>query len=576
MVRAIALDISAVSLTDEYSLLSAPPEYRDDNTSIPRSSTVIVRRLPPSKPGRGTAQHYVADLQAGDAGGSGRFSGAAAGRDPHANRQQQQAGGSASYRGPMSIRFDERDRGASSSATPAPPPVMPATISEQNGDEASGIAAMFQATTEQWDATQEQMSHATYRARGGGPSRGGPPGRNFTPRGDQQRPQSHPHSDRPPPLGYNCFRCGQKGHWIQDCPTNNDPEWDNKPRFKRTTGIPKSMLKTVEAPTDEQRQQGVMITADGTYVVAQVDNKTWENARHQVKPLSRSDVFQSVPSDSSLACPLCSKLLRSAVQTPCCSTRYCEECVQNHLLEHDFTCAECEKRIADLAKLERDEETRKRVDKYVDEAVEKSETEIKEREQREQEEEEAQKAAKEAAEAEERKKDAKTENSSEAGEGDTDAGGDSNDQQGEVPSNIPQVMFNPQLVQQLVMTLSNPQLPPPMRMMLQTQLQAQQMAFMRMQKQGGVQAQQQQQQQWGGMNGNRPQMGMMNGMQGMGGMPMGGMNGMMGGGGAGMMGRMPYNQQHQQFNQNNGGGNFMMNGGAGGGNHFNNNGGGRL
>lgn len=61
------------------------------------------------------------------------------------------------------------------------------------------------------------------------------------------------------------------GHWIQDCPTNNDREWDNKPRIKRTTGIPRSFLKTVDQPLDGNLTQGVMVTPEGGYVIAQPD-----------------------------------------------------------------------------------------------------------------------------------------------------------------------------------------------------------------------------------------------------------------------------------------------------------------
>lgn len=216
---------------------------------------MTARRLPPSKPGRGNAAVYVADLQGDRGESSSRFSGPQAGREDRSRPTGQ--------RGPMSLRFDGKDPSRGSDRTPTPAPPTAANVGAQDSDESASIAAMFQATTDQWDATQERMSHATYRGRGGGPPRGGPP-RSFPPR-------EQPHPDRPPPTGYICFRCGQKGHWIQECPTNKDPEWDNKPRFKRTTGIPKSMLKTVEAPTDEERQAGVMITAEGTYVVAQVD-----------------------------------------------------------------------------------------------------------------------------------------------------------------------------------------------------------------------------------------------------------------------------------------------------------------
>jgi protein MPE1 len=62
-----------------------------------------------------------------------------------------------------------------------------------------------------------------------------------------------------------------QGHWIQDCPTNNDREFDNRPRIKRTTGIPRSMLKAVENPNSGDLAQGVMVTPEGGYVVAQPD-----------------------------------------------------------------------------------------------------------------------------------------------------------------------------------------------------------------------------------------------------------------------------------------------------------------
>lgn len=67
------------------------------------------------------------------------------------------------------------------------------------------------------------------------------------------------------------YRAVNSGHWIQECPTNNDREWDNKPRIKRTTGIPRSFLKTVEQPTDGNLTQGVMVTPEGGYVIAQPD-----------------------------------------------------------------------------------------------------------------------------------------------------------------------------------------------------------------------------------------------------------------------------------------------------------------
>lgn len=41
-------------------LSSISTEYGDDKAIVPRSTTVIARRLPPSRPGKGNAQNYMA------------------------------------------------------------------------------------------------------------------------------------------------------------------------------------------------------------------------------------------------------------------------------------------------------------------------------------------------------------------------------------------------------------------------------------------------------------------------------------------------------------------------------------
>ncbi|KAI0731337.1 hypothetical protein C8Q76DRAFT_718534 [Earliella scabrosa] len=228
------------------------------------------------------------------------------------------------------------------------------------------MAAMFQAQTANWEEAQEKMSQATrvYTNPRGGAPRGGKP---FQP--------SHHHSDRPLPPSYVCYRCGQKGHWIQDCPTNNDREFDNRPRIKRTTGIPRSFLKVVDNPTTGPLGQGVMVTPEGSYVVAQPDSASWQKQVSRHKILTDADIRDMPPSDPSLACPIDGKLFRDAVKTPCCGTLYCEECVQTHLLERDFLCPNCARKIPSLDKLIVDKPMRARVHEYVDAEIEKSKQE---------------------------------------------------------------------------------------------------------------------------------------------------------------------------------------------------------
>jgi len=181
----------------------------------------------------------------------------------------------------------------------------------------------------------------------------------------------HHQPERPLPASYVCYRCGQKGHWIQDCPTNNDREYDNRPRIKRTTGIPRSFLKAVESPNG-QIGQGVMVTPEGGYVVAQPDSASWQKQVAKHKGLTEADIRERTPSDPSLACPIDNKLFRDAVKTPCCGVLYCEECIQTYLLERDFICPNCGAKIASLDKLIMDKPMRTKVGDYIDKEIEKS------------------------------------------------------------------------------------------------------------------------------------------------------------------------------------------------------------
>jgi protein MPE1 len=64
------------------------------------------------------------------------------------------------------------------------------------------------------------------------------------------------------------------GHFINNCPTNGDKEFDKHPRIKRTTGIPRSFLKVIEQPKTavQSGTGGVMVTPGGDLVVAEADS----------------------------------------------------------------------------------------------------------------------------------------------------------------------------------------------------------------------------------------------------------------------------------------------------------------
>ncbi len=65
---------------------------------------------------------------------------------------------------------------------------------------------------------------------GGRPRPYGPPGNQY------------PGQQRPPP-GYICNRCGQAGHFIKFCPTNNDPTFDSTMPGIRLLNVPVASRK---------------------------------------------------------------------------------------------------------------------------------------------------------------------------------------------------------------------------------------------------------------------------------------------------------------------------------------------
>jgi protein MPE1 len=159
------------------SYLIPHPEYKDDSFIIPRSTSVIARRIPAIRPGKGRAQIYVAN-----AGNSGNPAPETQARSGSANPPSMGSGGqgpAGGRFGPMSRRFDGRDQKPTiSSAPPSSSVVIPHSIYPERSfdnrdhqstpqppiapaggdDEAASIAAMFAETSEQWEATQERMA----------------------------------------------------------------------------------------------------------------------------------------------------------------------------------------------------------------------------------------------------------------------------------------------------------------------------------------------------------------------------------------------------------------------------------
>lgn len=200
--------------------------------------------------------------------------------------------------------------------------------------------------------------------------------------------------DHPPPPGYLCYRCREKGtfprtsevnktnlstgHWIQACPTNNDPKFDGKYRVKRSTGIPRSLQTKVEKPeslapdgsADDARNTGVMVNADGDFVIAKPDKAAWELYQEKAKASAAAAAEAAAAEESKalqawgLECPIDKRMFLEPTKTPCCQRTYCNDCISNALIESDFVCPGCATEGVLLDNLVLDEEAVSKIKSY--------------------------------------------------------------------------------------------------------------------------------------------------------------------------------------------------------------------
>ena len=286
-------------------------EYTDDTDLIHKDSTVLARRLPAAIPGKGRAARYV----------SGK---------PPVNARAQ----------------------AAAASKPA------GKVIDMNNaqTEEERVKAMFSLNTAQWQQKQEEMANETRV-----PIQGQKP---------FNKKQNIPEGE--PPHGYICYRCGKKGHWIQACPTNDDPNYENKNRIKRTTGIPRSMLKKIDQSEidnlDDAQRQNLMVNADGEYVFAQADEKAWKQHLERVKAAGAAqkegEQGDKELQSRGLECPIDKRMFVNPMKTPCCGKTYCNDCIENALLESDLTCPGCETENVSLERLEPDTETIQKIKDY--------------------------------------------------------------------------------------------------------------------------------------------------------------------------------------------------------------------
>ncbi|KAJ1812720.1 Retinoblastoma-binding protein, partial [Coemansia sp. RSA 2598] len=313
-------------------------DYKDGMAMIPKNTMILVRRVP--------------------------YTGPKMSRMVAAGHHQQQrpvgyganAGGQFMHRRPPG--FSARpQKGASSASEQEEHNVFGMTTDMSNDDDAR-IAAMLEQSNDQWQHQQSimEMQRPAFQARPG-----------YRPRPHQMRPELQ----GPPPPNYVCFSCGQKGHWIYNCPKNGQQSEGGSARggghrIKRTTGIPKSFLQKVDNLDDVGN---ALVTSDGTLVVATANEAAWNSAQRLSRnAISNDDEIDASIIPDQLKCNICHRLARDAVTTPCCKTVFCSTCIEKQLLEPGdahFTCPACHTKDVVPDQLEVADEVRVKADEFL-------------------------------------------------------------------------------------------------------------------------------------------------------------------------------------------------------------------
>jgi protein MPE1 len=149
---------------------------------------------------------------------------------------------------------------------------------------------------------------------------------------------------------------------------------------KRTTGIPRSFLKTVEKPAalsndgttdDTKPPSGVMVNAEGEFVIAEPDKASWEKFQAKTKSSAAAQEAAALGNqelrDRGLECPIDKRIFIDPMKTPCCEKTYCNDCITNALIESDFTCPGCQTDGVLIDDLKPDDEATTKIKAYLEE-----------------------------------------------------------------------------------------------------------------------------------------------------------------------------------------------------------------
>jgi len=134
-----------------------------------------------------------------------------------------------------------------------------------------------------------------------------------------------------PQGNYRCHRCGEAGHFIQDCPVDEATLRQMKTRQAR--GVPRAFLESISEAEAAKLGHGAFLNADGELVVMKTASK--EERLRLVGPsidigLQRFFGRNWEECKKTLSCFLCQDVVKDPVVTNCCGELFCRQCILRH------------------------------------------------------------------------------------------------------------------------------------------------------------------------------------------------------------------------------------------------------
>jgi protein MPE1 len=137
-------------------------------------------------------------------------------------------------------------------------------------------------------------------------------------------------------------------------------------------------LKTVDKPVltgdgtdDAKPPSGIMVNAEGQFVIAEPDKASWDKFQEKTKSSAAAQKAAALGDkelqDRGLECSIDKRVFIDPMKTPCCEKTYCNDCITNALIESDFTCPGCQTEGVLIDDLKPDDETSAKIKEYLEE-----------------------------------------------------------------------------------------------------------------------------------------------------------------------------------------------------------------